>query len=223
MLGKKISPERNVRTMLDEHIDMVGAVLQKALDTIEYYLNDNIDTAKASARKVDELEREADVVLRGIITSLQGGAFLPIMRKDIFQLVSAVDGVANAAEHFCDFCLSQRPGIPKDFRGAFLDITRANVEMFPALKEEADLLRLGSFGWVGDQYSNFDKIAREIGIQESNIDELEWKLTREIFNSDLPLANKMHIHALLTRITRISDLIEDVSDRILILITREAI
>ncbi len=223
MLGKKTCSERDVRTMLDEHIDMVGAVLQKALDSIEHYLNDNIDAAKVSAREVDDLEALADKVLRRIIACMQGGAFLPIMRKDIFQLVSAVDDVANAAEHFCDFCLSQRPEISKAFRGAFQDITRANVEMLPDLKEAIETLRLGQFGWVGDDVSPFKKIAEKIGIQESDIDDLEWKLTREIFNSDLPLANKMHIHSLLTRITNVSDLIEDVADRIQILITREAI
>jgi predicted phosphate transport protein (TIGR00153 family) len=223
MLIKKTCSERDVRAMLNEHVDMVRAVLQKALDTIERYLNDNLDGAKASARKVDDLESQADKVLRRIIVCLQGGAFLPIMRKDIFQLVSAVDEVANAAEKFCDFCLSQRPEIPEAFRGAFVDITRANVEMFPDLKEATETLRLGQFGWVGDDVSPFKKLAEKIGIQESDIDDQEWKLTREIFNSDLPLDNKMHIQALLTGITKISDLIEDVADRIQILITREAI
>ena len=223
MLGKKTCPERNVRKMLDNHIDMVGAVMYKGLDTIEHYLNDDIERAKASAKEVDHLETRADEILRGITICLQGGAFLPIMRKDIFQLVSAVDDVANATESFCDFSLSQRPQIPKDFRKKFLDITRSNIEMFPDLKEAVKTLHLGKFGWVGDQDSRFDKLARTIGITESNIDDLEWKLTREIFNSDLPLANKMHIHALLTSITRVSDLIEDAVDRIRIMITREAI
>ncbi|MFH1672394.1 MAG: TIGR00153 family protein [Pseudomonadota bacterium] len=220
---KKSCSERDVRAMLDEHTDMVGAVLQKALDTIEHYLNDNIDAAKTSAKEVDSLETKADKVLRRIIACLQGGAFLPIMRKDIFQLACSVDDVANAAEKFCDLCLAQRPEIPKAFRGAFSDITRANVEMFPNLKKAIETLRLGQFGWVGDDASPFKKIAEKIGIQESDIDDLEWKLTREIFNSDLPLANKIHIHALLTDITKISDLTEDVADRIQILITREAI
>jgi predicted phosphate transport protein (TIGR00153 family) len=209
--------------MLNNHIDKVGVVMYKGLDAIEHYLNDDIERAKASAKEVDHLETQADGILRGITICLQGGAFLPIMRKDMFQLVSAVDEVANATEGFCDFCLSQRPQIPKNFRGAFLDITRANIEMFPDLREAVKTLQLGKFGWVGAQDSPFDKIARKVGIRESDIDDMEWKLTREIFNSDLSLANKMHIHALLTSITRVSDLIEDAVDRIRIMITREAI
>jgi predicted phosphate transport protein (TIGR00153 family) len=223
MLGKKTCPERDVRKMLDNHIEMVGAVMYKGLDAIAHYLNDNIDEAKASAKEVDQLESRADGMLRNVMRCLQGGAFLPIMRKDMFQLVSAVDEVANATEGFCDFCLSQRPQIPKDFRKAFLEITRSNIKMFPDLKQAVATLHLGKFGWLGDQDFPFEKIARKIGITESDIDDLEWKLTREIFNSDLPLANKMHIRALLTSITRVSDLIEDAVDRIHIMITREAI
>jgi hypothetical protein len=85
MLRKKTCPERDVRKMLDNHLDMVGAVMYKGLDTIEHYLNDNI-------------------------------------------------------ENFCDFCLSQRPQIPKDFRKAFLHITRSNIEMFSDLKGAVETL-----------------------------------------------------------------------------------
>lgn len=223
MAWKKFYPEHNVRTMIDRHIDLLGGVLYKTLDTIEYYLNDDIDAAKASAKEVNDLETEADSAFRGIISCLQAGAFLPIMRKDIFQLSSSVDEVANAAEKFCDFCLSQRPDIPKEFRESFLRITRANVEMFPDLKEAVQVLHVGKIDWIGDQYAPFYKLAEKIGIEESVIDDMEWKLTRGIFNSELPLANKMHIHALVTLITKVSDLIEDVADRIQIVITREAI
>ena len=222
MLGKKTYPEDDVRHLLDAHINMVGTVLATAHATVEHYLNDNLGEAKASAKEVDRLESQADMLLRKITTSLQGGAFLPIMRKDVYQLAAA-DEVANAAESFCDFLLSQRPEIPPAFRGAFSDIASANIEMFPDLKEAINFLKLGNFSWREDKNNTFRAIARRIGIEESNIDALEWKLTRDIFNSDLPLANKMHIHALLKQITRLSDHIENVSDRIQIMITREAI
>lgn len=223
MFAKKTCPATSIKTMLDDHIELVEMVLFKALETMEHYFTDNIETAKAHARGVNDLESEADAVRRRIVTCLHGGAFLPIMRKDVFQLASAIDDVANAAEDFCDFCLSQRPEIPKDFREDFLEITRDSAEMFPNLKKGVGMLSSGEFGWRWDESSPLYKITRQIGVEESNIDELKWKLTRKIFNSDLPLANKIHIKSLLDQIAKVSDLIEDAADRIEILIAREAI
>ena len=223
MLGKKMSSEKDARQLLEDHTNKIGEVLRKTMTTLHYYLNDRITEAKASARETDELEKQADDIRRGFIVCLQKGAFIPLIRKDILQAISAVDKVGNAAESTCDFCLSQRPDIPRIFRSAFEDITHANVEMFPNLKAAIDILELGTFGMATDKDTDFYDIVRNISVEESNIDDLEWKLTREIFSSDLPLANKIHLHALLNHITRISDLIEDVADRIQIMITREAL
>jgi len=223
MLGKKISPEKNARQMLEDHINKVGEVLHNTMITLEYYFNGQIEEAKSCAKEVDKLETQADDILRGFMVCLQQGAFMPLIRKDVFQVISAVDKVANAAESTCDFCLSQRPHIYEEFRGAFEDIVRANVDMFPDLNAAVEILKLGTFGVAGDTDTNFYDIAQKISVSESNVDELEWKLTRDIFSSDLPLANKMHLHELLNHISKISDLIEDVADRIQIMITREVL
>ncbi len=223
LFSKKTCPADSVKTMLDDHVELVEMVLFKALETLEHYLNNDIEAAKAHARRVDSLESEADAVRRRIGICLLAGTFLPILRKDFFQLVGSLDDVANTAEDFCDFCLSQRPEIPEYLRDGFLEITSATVEMFPNLKEALQTLNSKGFDWGVDESSPLHKIAKQIGIDESNIDDLKWKLTRKIFKSDLPLANRMHMQALLTDICRVSDLIEDVSDRIEIMIARGAI
>jgi uncharacterized protein Yka (UPF0111/DUF47 family) len=53
---------------------------------------------------------------------------------------------------------------------------------------------------------------RDVGIRESDVDDLEWKLTRRIFTSDLPLAQKLHLQHWLEKLTNISDRVEDTSD-----------
>ncbi len=223
MLSKKKYTEKDARQMLEDHINKVGEVLQKTMITLDCYFKNQLEEAKNHAKEVDRLETQADDILRGFMVCLQQGAFMPLIRKEIFQVISGVDKVANAAESTCDFCLSQRPDIHQKFRGAFEDIVRANVEMFSDLKAAVDILKLGTFGMAGDMDTNFYTIAEKISKSESNIDDLEWKLTRDIFSSELPLANKMHLHELLNHICRISDLIEDVADRIQLMITREAL
>jgi len=53
---------------------------------------------------------------------------------------------------------------------------------------------------------------RDVGIRESDVDDLEWKLTRRIFTADFSLAQKLHLQHWLEKITNISDRVEDASD-----------
>jgi len=58
---------------------------------------------------------------------------------------------------------------------------------------------------------------------ESEIDQKEEALIRDIFSSDLPLAQKMQLETFLRRTTSISDEIEDAADRLNVLLIGEKI
>ena len=53
---KKSCPTKDIKTMLKEHIELVELALFKTMETLERYLNDNIEDAKKYARAVDAIE-----------------------------------------------------------------------------------------------------------------------------------------------------------------------
>ena len=56
---------------------------------------------------------------------------------------------------------------------------------------------------------------REIGLQESRVDKLEWDLTKEIFTSTtLDFAHQLHLKLCLDSITEVSDRAEDAGDQL---------
>ena len=55
--------------------------------------------------------------------------------------------------------------------------------------------------------------SREIGLIESNVDKMEWNITKKIFSSDLNYSHKIHLRLCLESIVNISDLAEDAADR----------
>jgi len=57
-----------------------------------------------------------------------------------------------------------------------------------------------------------------VGITESTIDDIEWKYTRQLFTSDLPLDVKMHLKQFTDLFTEISDQIEDAGDQLEVLL-----
>jgi len=206
MIGTR--KEQGVLDLIGKHLDKIDECLKTATESIECYIDGNIGGAKSAALKTDHLETETDEIRREVEQLLYSGAFLPNLRQDIHVLVEALDKVANKAEACCDMILGQRPEIPEGFKGDFLQVARESWASYFPLK--AAILGLLSEKKVDIEFIR-ERI-REVGIKESDVDDLEWKLTRRIFTSELPLANKLHLQHCLEKITEISDRAEDASD-----------
>ena len=58
---------------------------------------------------------------------------------------------------------------------------------------------------------------------ESEIDDKECAIMRTIFRSELPFARKIQLERFVRQITEISDVIEDASNRLDVLVIRERI
>jgi predicted phosphate transport protein (TIGR00153 family) len=204
--------EREVRSLLLQHLDKVGECVARAGDILEDYLAGRLEEAKAGAIEVDHRETEADQMRRSVVDLLYRGAFLPIFRPDIHDFVERMDLVADAAENTADFLLGQRPEIPPEFADALRQIHQHTTDAFTALHEAVT-----NYFSTADQRLIRDRLTT-VGITESLIDDIEWKLTRQIFTSALPLAAKSHLNLFLETLTEISDDIEDAGDRLEILL-----
>ena len=206
--------EKEINKLILKHLESVCRCLQLALETVQEYLNDHIEEAKALALRVDRSETEADVILREIMSKLYAGAYLPSLRSDIFHLVQHMDGIANAAEACCDLFLDQRPDIRKELKPHFRRIMEKSISSCTPLMEA-----LRSFLKNEDPIT-IQENARQVGIKESDVDKEEWDITRDIFKTDLDYGHKIHLKQCLDSIATISDRAEDTSDQLQLIIIK---
>ena len=201
--------EKVVSALILKHLDMVEDCLKTSIKAGEFYLQDDISQAKVHARKSRSLESEADLIRHDIRDKLYSGAYLPLLREDIYKLVESIDKVANAAEACCDFILNQRPAVPEEMKSHFLAVIQESLGIIGSLK----LAVLCYF--KGDcKIETVRDHTREIGIQESRVDKLEWDLTKEIFTSEMDFAHKLHLKLCLDSIVEVSDRAEDAGDQL---------
>jgi len=184
--------------MINEHLTKVGTILGLTEKTLTDYIGGNIEEAMERATLVGRTETEADTLPREIGDCLYSGAFLPILRKDIFQLVEALDSVADGAESCRDFCSGQRPGLPDELKDDFLVIIHASISVFSHLKKGLSSILWDHVSWSGGDTSDIKEITDRISTDEPKVDNLEWRLTRRIFMSGLALAQKMHLQTFFT-------------------------
>ncbi len=206
MLFKK---EKEVIDLIEQHAAKMEACLSTAIETLLTYLEDDIAKAKTLARRTDALESEADLIRLQIRDRLYSGAYMPVLREDIYKLVESLDRVANAAEKCCDTFLNQRPEIPKELRTLYADIIRTSLGIGEPLKN-AVLCYLRGICPIEVSREH----AKEVGLAESKVDSLEWDLTKEIFSSTLSYGHKVHLRRCLDNIASVSDRAEDSADQL---------
>ena len=206
MLFKK---EKEVIELILKHLDAVEESLISGIQTIEFYLEDNISEAKILGRKVRSLESEADIVRYNIRDKLYSGAYLPLLREDIYKLIESIDKVGNAGEACCDFFLNQRPTVPEEIRPGFVAVTCESLGIIDNLKLAVLCYFKGEckIGTVREH-------TKEIGLQESRVDKMEWDLTKEIFTSSQDFAHQLHLKHCLDFIVEVSDRAEDAGDQL---------
>ena len=201
--------EKEVIELILKHLDSVEETLKTGIQAIEFYLEENIGEAKVLARKVSSIESEADIIRYKIRDKLYSGAYLPLLREDIYKLIESIDKVANAGEACCDFFLNQRPMIPKEMHPHFVAVVRESLGIVDNLKLAVLCYFKGEC-----KIEVVREHTKEIGLQESRVDKLEWDLTKEIFTSSQDFAHQLHLKHCLDYIVEVSDRAEDAGDQL---------
>ena len=201
--------EKEVIELILKHLELVEDSLKNGIRTIEFYLDDNISEAKVLGRKVRSEESEADIVRYNIRDKLYSGAYLPLLREDIYKLIESIDKVANAGEACCDFFLNQRPVIPDELKSAFIEVVRESLGIIDNLKLAVLCYFKGEC-----KIEVVREHTKEVGMQESRVDKLEWDLTKAILTSPMDLAHRLHLRLCLENIVEVSDRAEDAGDQL---------
>lgn len=175
------------------------------------------ETLRSLSDGVHQMENAADRSLRVMIDSLSG-SFLPSSREELISIATSCDKIANKCEHVALMVVFQRFHFPQEYAADIMQILSHTREQFGLLSKSISLL-FASFGELLQDHSILDQI-REC---ESRVDALEVKLFEQTFAMELDLAHQMQITNFVELICDISDIIENIADKIqIMLITRKA-
>ena len=210
--------EKEVVELLLKHLDVVEECLTTGIKTIQTYLKGNTREANDLAMQVDKIESKADMIRYEIRDKLYAGAYLPRLREDIYRLVEAVDAVVNAGETCSDFFLNQRPVIPKELKVMFQAAVQESLGIISPLKHSIMCFLKGECPIAVSRQH-----AKEVGLKESDVDEIVWDLTKEIFTSSLEYSHKIHLKLCLDAIARVSDRAEDAADQLDLVILKSMV
>ncbi len=176
------------------------------------------ETLGALKDGVMQMEAAADRSLNMMIESLGTGTLLPSTRSDLINIATACDSVANKCETISLMMVIRKFEMPKVFGERIMKILEITRNQFELLEKAIKKL-----------FSDFNKLMKDHSILydirdlETDVDKVELSLYTDIYEMDLDLAEKNQISQFVELICDISDIIENIADKIqIMLITRKA-
>jgi predicted phosphate transport protein (TIGR00153 family) len=216
MFGK----HADVHTLITDEIQDVKATLWKfeSFMSAASIPDAKFDTLALLCEGVCKCEADADLALRKMIDSLATAYYLPATKKEIIDVAGECDRIANKCEHTAKMLVVQKCRIPTEYTDGIKNILATTLEQFELL-ETAISRMFSDFKSILKDHSILD----EIRSKESVVDKIEEKIYEDIFNSDEELARKMQLSRMIELVCDISDIIENIADKLqVMLITRKA-
>lgn len=203
MLFKK---EIKVQELMRQHVETVSQAVTSWEETFLFYFKGDEKNFKDRVFSTIQLETRADEVRKEAQLILYKGAYLPIFREDLLDLLELVDNIADDAERGIDFLHIEYPEIPSFWHEEFKITIEKSHQAFNFFKESFEMFHKGS--------SNMLSYTHRVREAEKEIDKLQDELMRKIFQSQLGLAHKLQLRDLVLTIGFISDSSENASDKV---------
>ena len=209
-----------VHELIMKQLSDVKSCLNSFEDFMRITTSDEID-ADALRKLCDtvyEKEHLADITLRAMIDSLASTMFLPSTREDLIAIATSCDKIANKCEDICYMVVLQNFRFPADYNADVMEIMTLTHKQFELLEKSISLL----FTRMGDLMKD-QTILDEIRDYESNVDFFERKLLEKTYAENKDLAQCMQLSTFISDLCDITDIVENIADKIqIMLVTRKA-
>ena len=201
---------------IDEFVDILSEVGLVFKNIIPIYLtNGSSEQFDEMVEKVRDMESKADRITKEVERTLYEETLIPDARSDVLRLLEHLDEVIGMYQGNCYHFSIQKPKFPKEFHGDLIQLSVTVVNCVESL-----CLTVRSF------FRNISSVrdnAHKVTFYEKESDIQFSALARKIFNSDLPLDEKMHLRYFVEKIDRICDQAEDIADEIQIYTIKRSI
>ncbi|MDR3624287.1 MAG: TIGR00153 family protein [Chlamydiales bacterium] len=174
---------------LQLHMQKVANCVGKIKEIFLALADEDYARVEKLAAQISELEHEADLTKNDIRNHLTKGLFLLIDRRDLLDILSIQDSIADKAEDISVLLTIRNLKMESVFQPHFNNFLEKNIESFQSILQviqELDELLETSFG--GLEAEKVKKMVEHVAYLEHEADLLQLQLLKRLFNSEKDLA-----------------------------------
>lgn len=191
--------EREVTYLMERYLDVAKEALKVASETIVYFLKADMRSAKSLMAKQKGLCAEIFHHRTLIWNKLGTGAFLPLIRVDLWAIVHHISGITDAAKACCEGFLLQQPRIPPEVVPKINQMNTAVFRFFPPVSDSV-LQYLKGTDVLAAISGNMEALHKA----RKELDDLESALGYELVACALESGDKAVLDACIRRLTLVA-------------------
>lgn len=184
-----------------ECIDILGVGL------IDYYKGECKNFSEI-AKKVSEIEHEADIIKGNLRNHLPNSLFMPVDKGKFMWALREQDAILDHAENLARMLDMRHTKIPKELQKVFIDHAKAVVKTVEAMEDAVGNIRdLVETSFVKREREQTKEYVRKVHKLEWEADQRKYEATKGIYKLEKKL-DPMDVYHML----KIADWVDDIAD-----------
>jgi len=210
-----LKKEREVIFLLEKHLDEIKEWLKISSEALSYYLSDDLQKINHLLLCKNQIHTSLEAGRQEIWDRLCNGAYLPIMRGDLYGIVKSVGRIADAATLSCETFLFLQPEIPIKVKTQLATIVRMVFFLFRPIHESVLYYLRGD-----DVLKVIRKNVDAFLVKRAEANTLASNLKNQIYSSDLDHWQKSHLNDCMQSISSISTQATEANDQIQLIMVK---
>ncbi|HON16279.1 MAG TPA: DUF47 family protein [Spirochaetota bacterium] len=191
---------------IDAFLDLVGESVLHFEEGLKLYLSGSEVEFNERLVIIKNSESRADELRQNIEAQLYVQTLIPESRGDVLNLLEQMDEIIDFSKSIMlDFCV-EKPEIPGELHDRLRKLAEIAVDSTQALVQSAR-----SFFYDANTVKDH---LHKVKFFENESDYVSEKAKRELFELNISLERKLHIKHFIVSIDSISDVAEDISNRL---------
>jgi predicted phosphate transport protein (TIGR00153 family) len=197
-----------LESQVDQFLDLItkGTLCMRA--AIQSYLGGDDEDFQSRLERVSDYEKEADELRRSTQSMIYTYSLIPESRADVLGLLENLDSVIDRAKQVVQEFDVQEPDVEVGYFDLYLQVTNKSVK---AVEQVVDAARA-----FFRNESRMRDCINKVDFYESEADRAGFRLKKQIYQSDLDLARKHHLRYFADALESLSDIAQEVSERLTI-------
>lgn len=208
---------------LKTHSDTISECCNLLVPFFESTFAEQWDKAETLRAKIAETEREADTVKREIRLKLPRGLFMPVDRRDLLELVTQQDKLANYAKRISTRIVTRHLHIPEMLQKTFLDYLTGSLEATAQVQRViSEMEQLLETGFKGRELTLVNNLINKLDKLEDATEQNQLDLRRQLFTIEHELApvDVMFLHKIIDWVDELAEQAQRVGSRIELMLAR---
>lgn len=208
---------------LQQHMAKVHACVAELVPFFEAIVDRDLERVEAVQENIVSLEHDADVLKKDLRLHLPKGMFLPVSRRDLLDLLTVQDSLANKAKDIAGLMLGRKMTLPESMWPSFIEFVKRSVDASEqAQKAINELDELVETGFRGNEVTLVNKLIKTLNSIENDTDVIQVEIRRMLYaiERDLPPIDVMFIYQIIQWVGDIADLAQRVGSRLQLMLAK---